>query len=255
MPDLPILEVAASDTLDGAIHVRLTGETELDASATTQIKRCLEIFVEAGKLGGYCVEHGQPDRSSLTFRRATRPSRNSASVTLDAKAVTKRCFQLLRHMLARPEQVSWNVQRIDVQDGSAATPERVPEIGDDSEEALYPPMIAHPSFELASGIDEFSKWRRLEVEFADAIGAEQVLGLKPYLEPWSALLNNGAFALPYALPFEVTSVAGQITQFDSHTAEFEVPVYLASEEGWNVLVNLLQRFSTREWNIVRITLD
>lgn len=43
-----------------------------------------------------------------------------------------------------------------------------------------------------------------------AFDESQCVRRSRYLELRSALLNSGAFALPYALPFEVTSVAGMV---------------------------------------------
>lgn len=255
MPKLPTLNVSCSDCINGTVEVSIFANTTLSPAALDVLEYGINAFVEAGARGGYPVFFGAPERSNLSLAVGLTPDSSTAHFVLEACEITRNCFQLLRHMLSKPELPGCELQQVQVRDSSGHTTQVLQEIDEDLEIDLYPTMADNLAFTLEYGDDVFSKSRRVEVEFSAPIGAPEIASLKPYAQAWGLLLEAGAFALPYDLPDVLESVMGQVTQFDSHSAEIEVPVYLVSEEGWNVLINILHTFSKRERAIVRVLLE
>jgi hypothetical protein len=255
MSNLASLEIPLGNTVNGTLDVHLAGDSAPGAASLREISDVFMTFIRAGELGGYPAHGGAPERSDLTFASGIIATSTGAHVVLNARTVASQCFQLLRHLLAKRSFADYALRRIEVRDNSGRPRQPAPQIDDASEQDLYPPMAENIAFLMDYGEDDFSKWRRVEVEFRDPVGAVEIDLLRPYAHAWGSLLGGGAFALPYAHPDSVDSVFGQITQFDSHSSEIEVPVYLASEEGWNVLINILHTFSKREREIVRVVLE
>lgn len=255
MSELPALNVSISDCITDSVEVRILANTALTPAALSLLDFGIKAFVEAGARGGYPVSSGAPEHSSLSLASGLTPDSSGCRFILEARKITRNCFQLLRHMLSKPELPACELQQIQVRDSSGHKAELLPEIDEDLEVDLYPAMADNLAFTLEYGDDVFSKSRRVEVEFSAPIGAPEIASFKPYAQAWGSLLEAGAFALPYDLPDVQESVMGQVTQFDSHSAEIEVPVYLVSEEGWNVLINILHTFSKRELAIVRVLLE
>jgi hypothetical protein len=255
MSNLPSLNIAPVDCMNGALDVHLLGDSAPSVATLREIGDVFVTFVQPGEQGGYPASGNAPERSNLTFGSGIVPTPTGAHVVLNARTLASECFQLLRHLLAKRSLTSYALRRIEVRDNAGSSRRPVPQIDESSEDDLYPPVAENLAFLVDYGEDEFSKWRRVEVEFREPVGVTEIDLLRPYVEAWGSLVEGGAFALPYALPDVIDSVFGQITQFDSHSAEIEVPVYLASEEGWNVLINILHTFSKREREIVRVLLE
>jgi hypothetical protein len=252
MPELPTLHVAAGDHISGFAEVQLFTNATLDAAGLRLIERGIAVFVEAGAQGGYPVSSIPPQQSSMALADDLTSDSSGAHFVLQAREITRNSLQLLRHILSKPELPECELMQIQVHDRSGHSMQVLPEIDEYNEPSLYPAVSSHLEFSIEYGEDDFAKSRRVEVEFFTPTDISEIESIESYVVAWGSLLEAGAFALPYGLPDVVESVMGQVRQFDTHSVEIEVPVYSASEEGWNVLMNMLHMFSKKHRAIARL---
>jgi len=217
-----------------------------------------EAFVTAGGLGGFAMAgrmhpegimaawggmHAREQQADLQFR----------AVTIDPKA-----FQFLRNMLgvlvahnARLERI-----RVTAQGAPAVEPVLLPVLGESNESTAYPAMAVPPEiFQLVWSDSQFSKARRVIVEFPEPPPPGLPARLEPYVQAWFGLLERGAFCAPFGLPFETESVGGRLSLFDETCYEISIARFIASEAGFRVLANMLGHFSHNVAPIERVEID
>ena len=147
--------------------------------------------------------------------------------------------------------------RIAVTDcGQSKTQSRTLSIpNDENEDDMYPQYFGRTATSPIWEDSEFSKLRRCLVEFQKAPDAETVRTLSGWIAPWYAILEAGGFALPIGPPHETECISGPVSQFDEFTVEIVVERFFASERAWDVLANMLDKYSrTHSW-LSRITIE
>jgi hypothetical protein len=132
----------------------------------------------------------------------------------------------------------------------------LPPVDERNESIAYAATAVTPAaFELVWSDAPFSKARRVVVEFRAPPPADLPARLGPYVDAWYQLLELGAFAAPFGLPFETESIRGRLCLFDDRSYEISIARYLGSEAGFRVLANMLAHFSRHEVAVAGVEID
>ncbi|GGY36844.1 hypothetical protein GCM10007387_18980 [Pseudoduganella albidiflava] len=171
--------------------------------------------------------------------------------------VDERAFQLLRGMVARLRSEKVLVDSIQVVDMEHANAQPVqPDWPDeDNEEVAYPVPGARATALLAFEDTDFSKVRRCLVEVDNRLFPDQVTRFAAWVQPWYALLEAGAFAMPVGHPAVTDSIAGFVSHFDPVTIEVSVDRFMASECAWGILANMVCAFDWQPRTLAGISVD
>jgi hypothetical protein len=255
---LALLEVSGGSVLQGPLSLVLEATGAWTADRIANFGVALKVFVDAGAMGGYRAVGPGTTPSSLAIASPPAEAGSSLYAEFTAENVEPRSLQYLRHQVARLDLGGSQVVRIfarELAPRHSARTVAYPAIDDGTEEDLYPEPITPQPFAVEWSDVRSEKSRRLELHMgrtvmnADVDEAAQLAGV------WGSLLEGGAFALPAGMPGEVDSFLGAVTQFDRDTIEIEIPVYQASEAGWDVLLNLIATARHGGWPVVRVVIE
>jgi hypothetical protein len=257
---LPALDVHGGAILNGDLLLTLEGSENWTDEATAAVTAAMYSFLAVGALGGYRGIGPGTSRSSLTLSVEPKFVSPSLQIVLAADNVSPLAFQYIRQMIGHLDLTGAAVNRIlilqkNMPVGQAKTL-RCPPIDDANEGDMYPAPISTQPFVVTFDESPPSKHRRFLVELSNLVGNEDVEQARAICGLWGALLEGGAFSLPVGMPDEIDSVMGFVSQLDASSLEVEVPVYRASEAGWDVLINLLATTKERRiLNIVAVTIE
>jgi hypothetical protein len=217
-----------------------------------------EAFAMAGALGAYALAGNTRHEASMAASAIVRAGERQAGVLFTASNTDPKAFQFLRNMLGQVVACDARLDRIRVmaQGEQATQPVRLPQVDERNESVAYPATAITPAvFELIWSDSEFSKARRVMVEFREPPPADLPARLDPYLDAWFQLLERGAFSAPFGLPFETQSIGGALTLFDETSYEISIVRFLSSEAGFRVLANMLGHFSRHVLAIASVEID
>ncbi|MBS0172638.1 MAG: hypothetical protein JSR64_01225 [Nitrospira sp.] len=217
-----------------------------------------EAFATAGALGGYAMAGRMYPEANITVSGGVRTREQQADVQFSVVSIDPKAFQFLRNMLGMLVAHNARLERIRVtaQDAPADGPVLLPTVGEGNESTAYPAMVVPPElFQLVWSDSQFSKTRRVIVEFHERPPAGLPGRLEPYVQAWFGLLERGAFCAPFGLPFEAESVGGRLSLFDETCYEISIARFVASEAGFRVLANMLGHFSRNVLAIARVEID
>lgn len=259
---LASLIVVGPKCLDGRLHLSFERSSDWPPDEAKEFEAAVHDFVAAGELAAFPCSGAKPGQQALEVRSPFQTSGPTLDVFLFAKELEPRAFQFLRHMVSRIEHAEdEKLLRITVAASateSSGVPPRLnyPIVDYDNEEDMLPEPLANPGFAIEWDDElEYSKSRRLLVEFPSDIEGPAVDRLEDYAKRWGRLLERSAFTLPLGMPDVLDNVMGSVSQFDSATIEIEVPVYQSGEYGWDVLLNMLATFHLRERPIALVTVE
>jgi hypothetical protein len=255
MAKLPELRVAGPLLLDGPLELQLRLSHTWTKEQVGLIAPLVGAFVRAGSLGAFGPRSGAgPSRLVMTM--ATAPEDRVFTYDLRATAIDRRSFQFLRHMLSRPDLGSATLTGLDVMTAVAAPWVVLAPVDDENEADLYPAPRDRYGFRVEWVEDVApSKSRRVLVEFRDELDRDDFEHLEEPVSAWNALLEAGAFALPYGLPDATDNVPGFTSVHDAFTAEIGVSVYQGSEIGFDCLLNLLDAVSVAPSTIDGVAIE
>jgi hypothetical protein len=128
-------------------------------------------------------------------------------------------------------------------------------VDEDNEDEVYPPGSAQLGFAVDFDDLPLDKARRCLAEFARPIEVSHIDELNTRVEAWFEALEDGGWALPLGHPTDVDSVRSGVCQFDETTAEIAVLCFRASEEAWNVLLNILAGFSQAVLPVTKVMIE
>lgn len=217
-----------------------------------------DAFAAAGAFGAYALAGNTRHEASMAASAIVRVGERQAGVLFSASNTDPKAFQFLRNMLgsllardARLERI-----RVTAQGGPAGHSVRLPFVDEHNESVAYPATAITPSvFGLTWNDSQFSKARRVMVEFREPPAADLPARLRPCLDAWFQLLEGGAFCAPFGLPFETESIGGALTLFDETSYEISITRFVASEAGFRVLANMLGHFSRHVLAIASVEID
>jgi hypothetical protein len=250
--ELPILEVCA-DPL-GA-EVVLTFElAEASQPAAVHLQRAVQAFVDVGQRGGFARQSSDPGQTSVAITTPLGDRDHALYCKLEVKDITARAFQLLRHMAAASRREGVEVLRVTVADYKGERSLKpVPAASDENEDLVYPMAMLRPGFKVVHEEIPASQMRRCLVETVSS--PDSLLGdVADWLKPWFELLELGAFIPPVAEPDFGQSVGGSAQIFDEATIEVVVDRFDASENAWNVLLNMLARLHRAKVPLRQVTI-
>ena len=174
--------------------------------------------------------------------------------SLAAEAITARAFQLLRHMAAAFRRQGVRVLRRTVaNERGEPSLRQVPAVKDENEDLVYPVATPNPGFELIHEEIPASRTRRCLVEPRSSPD-QSMDTVTEWIRPWFELLELGAFTPPVAEPDFGQSIAGSVQIFDEATVEIVVDRFEASENAWNVLMNMLAALHRRKVPLHSVTI-
>ncbi|MFO0617511.1 MAG: hypothetical protein U0414_33250 [Polyangiaceae bacterium] len=256
---LSALVVDGEPCLEGATVVTLERSAPWPADEVAAIESMMASFVAAGARSAFTWAGSAAGRSALAQVAPPLVSGDDLSFTLHATQVDARAFQILRHMVSLLEPANdQTIRRILVSCAAHRQPPRatLPEIDEENEGEQYPGELPDPGFAVVWDESmEYSKCRRVLVELATRPDPAALDELEVYAMDWARLLEGGGFALPLGLPDVFESVMGCVSQLDVLTAEIEIPVYRASESGFEVLLQMLAAYHQRIRPIQLVTIE
>jgi|GEM_PF-2862342 hypothetical protein len=219
-----------------------------------------EAFAAAGALGGYAMAANTRQEAMMAASAIVRVSERQACMQFSAANTDPKAFQYLRNMLSMLVACDARLERICITaQGSQLTqslPVRVPLVDERNESVAYPATAVTPEvFDLVWSDSQFSKSRRVIVEFRQPPPTDLPARLGPYVQAWFDLLEKGAFCAPFGLPFETESIGGRLSLFDETSYEISIARFVASEAGFRVLANMLGHFSKHVLAIASIEID
>jgi hypothetical protein len=258
-PELLIRDV---DALVGACTLEVVFDfgtaAALDRGAK-MLKDVCAAFALAGHFGAYARTVDSRHEATMAAAAPTRLSDLQVVVQLVASNLAPKAFQFLRNMLGNLVTVDAPVRSIRVSPRGAsgeAPIARLPPVTQFNESSAYPDSAITPAvFELVWSDSDFSKLRRVQVQFRSPPPVDLRVQLGPWVDAWYQLLELGAFSSPFGLPFETQSVRGELTLFDETSYEISVSRFIASEAGFRVLANMLGHFSRRVLPIAKVEID
>ncbi len=248
------LIVPASDRVDQAVSIAFERSSPWPQAEADEIVATIRVFAEAGQRGGFPAPNVSPSQSSLAVGRVSLRD-TLLMIELTAGNVDVRAFQLLRHMISRVPIADPDVLvRIEVL-GTGSTRRPLPIVDNENEFETYPGVGMVQLQLLSDDSSEGVKCRRVLVDFSRSATPADVAALSPVTDAWAALLEGGAFAMPFALPAAVENVYGRLTQFDAFALEINAAIYKSSEAGFDVLCNMLDAANATVGGLRSITID
>ena len=215
-------------------------------------------FASAGSLGAFANASSYKVDSIVVYKGQALAQKNAILVEFFTTNIDFKAFQFFRNMNSYLQVKDVVVSRIDVrvENSTGNKMLELPGLTDINESDAYPrKVIAPDSPELIWGDSEFSKTRRVLVEFGALLSREQFEDLSFYANAWYQLLEMGAFAMPVGLPYETDSIRGRVSLLDEITYEISIDRYIASEVGFGVLANMLFHFSKNVIQIIKVEID
>lgn len=252
-PELTLIGIGApSATVDVILELPSGDIAFLQEGANVVMKS----FVEAGRLGGFPIAAVEPTQSRLTLHSSVIQSQHLL-YQLQTTYVTPQAFQVLRNQMARLQLIYPPVSRITVRQVGAKSPETVtaPVPAENNERRIYPPMSTKLNFAVEFEAIEGSHARRCVVEHAGVLPPEQVAKAAAPVNAWFELLEGSGFALPIGHPAETDSLGDSVSQFDEVSLEISVFSFRASEQAWNVLMNILGAYSKTGVPVTKVTIE
>jgi hypothetical protein len=241
---LPDLVVPARYLPSGSLNVVVDAAPSASDPKLSFVGEMLDDFVQAGSFGGYAHPTAEPERSNLIMHSSS-SVQGGLQYRLQSDSIDLRAFQVLRNMIARLQLDDIFATRLVVSDTLTGDSKKItlPIPDEDNEDDVYPSVPARPAFNIELDDIGPGRARRCVVECANPVEADQVLELERRVDSWFALLEDGGFALPIGHPAEEDCLRGAVCQFDEFSTEISVLCFRASEEAWNVLINILTAYS------------
>lgn len=225
---------------------------------TEVLAAACDAFAAAGNLGAYPMAGNTRHEASMAASAIVRAGERQAGLLLTAFNTDPKAFQLLRNMLGTLVRCDARLERIRVtaQGSQGEQPVRLPPVEERNESTAYAATAVTPAlFELIWSDSQFSKARRVLVEFRAPPPADLPASLGRYVDAWYQLLELGAFCAPFGLPFETESIRGRLSLFDERSYEISIARFVASEAGFRVLANMLGHFSRHVLAIASVEID
>lgn len=248
-------ELSRTCNLEITIHFPVTQVTENTIADVSDI--CFS-FASAGKFGAYAIAGNSKIGTAIAYDGKVFAHNNSITVEFITTNINYKAFQFFRNMLMLLQEKDVAISSIGVivHDYHGNQTIRLPEITDINESEEYLNVVITPDIsEFIWGNSEFSKTRRVLIEFHESLTKEQFLTLCIYTDAWYLLLEKGAFSSPFGLPLETQSLRGMASLFDEVTYEISISRYISSEVGFKVLANMLKHFSRNVFPITKVEID
>jgi len=258
MPDgYPALELQGDADLSDHLELRFQRLVSSPAELAEPIGQLTNWFVLAGAAGGYTTRSTTADRSTLKLLGSDDQGREKLQFMIEARNVDARAFQILRNMVGWSPWTRTKVGLISVRSTHAtgATRREVPLPDWNNEGEAYPPASSRIGFIVEVENQGFSKSRRCLVEFERPPEPDHVVTVSGLVQRWYDVLEVGGFVLPSDSPEDDSSAAGHVNQFDEYTVEIDLLRLLASEAAWSVLINIIDAYSRRELQVVRMVIE
>lgn len=216
------------------------------ARGTECLAEACAVLAQAGRLGAFPLSRHGRHAPDLSASATVRIDDRQAGVLFAASNLDPKAFQCLRNMLGELARLDVLLAaiRVTVRGSGGERVVRVPEVDTANESVAYPACVVTPvDFEFVWADSQFSKSRRVLLEFGAEPPRDLPARLAPWLQAWYRLLEMGAFSTPFGLPFETESQRGQLSLFDRTSYEISVSRYVSSEAGFRVLANMLAHFN------------
>lgn len=217
-----------------------------------------EAFAQAGALGAHAMPGNLRVEASMAALALADDDQRKAAMLFTASNCDPKAFQLLRNMLGALVEQDVRLERIrlTVEGSHGEQAVLLPLVEELNESTAYAATAVTPAlFDLVWSDSQFSKARRVLVEFPAPLPDDLPVRLSPYLDAWYRLVELGAFCAPFGLPFETESIRGRLCLFDDSSYEISVARFLGSEAGFRVLANMLGHFCRHELAVVSVEID
>ncbi|MBU6258119.1 MAG: hypothetical protein KGL18_07515 [Burkholderiales bacterium] len=222
----------------------------------SRVADACNAFCRATDFGAFARQGGR----GLSFANLVRsPVRDDRSLLaeIDFLAIDNGSLQFLRNMLLGLNDAGALVKRLALGDpGSSGLLRRLPLIDHLNESSAYPRLPGPISMgEIRFAASDFSKSRRVLIEFDGFPRRAQIDALESCLGNWYDLLELGAFCQPFGTPGETVNIRGRLARFDSSSVEAHIQRYVGSEVGFKVLGSMLDHYAGRVHPIVGVEVD
>ncbi|MDX8507950.1 hypothetical protein [Mesorhizobium captivum] len=119
---------------------------------------------------------------------------------------------------------------------------------------VYPARRIRLQFVLTIDATITSRMRRLVLTMRGPQSPTEIAAVEDWITPWANALVNGAFVLPHIDPEIAANVFGGVQLFEEDSIEIVVDRFDSSEEAFDVLINMLDRFASDHAAIRRVDL-
>ncbi len=255
----PTLEVTdvASDRRQ-RLHMRVEVESlpDVERALSWVASLCL-TFARAACFGAFAPRAELRRQSLLVLHSPPTWADGSVVADFDVMAVDTSSFQFLRNMMLGLSDAGAVMKRISLVDpGTDELPRPLAPIDDLNESSTYPRVpppqaIPHVGFSPS----DFSKSRRVLIEFSGIPNPEEMDVLQSYVDTWYDLLELGAFCQPFGTPGETIGIRGSVSRFDSTSVEVHIRRYVGSEVGFKILGSMLDHYADQVHPVLSVEFD
>lgn len=256
---LPTLEVTdvTSDRLQ-RLQMQIEFESLPDVEKVLSLAASVcTAFGRAACVGAFAPRAALRRQSFLALRSAPVLEDGRVVAEFDVIAIDTSSFQFFRNMMLGLNDAGAAMERIIlVAAGSREPPQALAQIDDRNESSLYPrvpPPLAIG--QVGFSPSEFSKSRRVLIEFSEFPSPPEMDVLQSYVDSWYDLLELGAFCQPFGTPDETIGIRGSFTRFDSTSVEAHIQRYIGSEVGFKILGSMLDHYADLVYPILSVEFD
>lgn len=257
MTDDPSVLLPPDLALSGDYSLTLTFGRAPGESDQETLLDVLQPFIAAGARGGFPSTGVSSFDSDLAIICPPHTDGETVATSIRAKNVSSTAFQILRNMFERTNDEIGPVKRIILK--PVAKPDErlqsllVPTF--ENQDDAYPACTDPLPFAVIWEDSQFGKSRRCLIEFARDLEPFQVGQVAEIAKLWGTVLEAGGFATPLGRPADIDSVLGAVSQFDQSTVEIEVARFVATENAWNLLINVLVGAPIEGNSITRLVVE
>lgn len=246
-------------SLNQALRVSLVLAAEATAQALTALEQHLETFVSVGEHGGFVCETAHPSDASLRLERLPVRDPLIPQFVLHARMFDLRALQILNNLMNSFSDKVHKIERVRIDDLSVAQGPKeinIPSLSMTTAHELYPQRSSLGRIRLCEEDPyDYNKSRRCVIEFGYEASDSIVKKCECYIQDWLFLMEAGAFSPPLRPASSASVLLDTLSPYDSESLEIVFSVFDATEESWNVLINMLEYFAAQEAPIAALTIE
>jgi hypothetical protein len=219
----------------------------------------MKDIVLVGSRGGFVPEDVRPAQGDLALVKESPPSGRNLEFEWTARQLDVRAFYVMRNALEGFGAKVHAVQTAVVEDrtpGRMGRPFPMQFITAKNASRCYPGLSEKAALEIETEEPEaYAKSRRCLVDFGGPVPRETLEKLADWMRSWSRLAVMRAFTPPVRPVEKASVILEALAPYDEGSVELVFSLFDAVEEAWNVLFNMLDRFSGTVARIARVSLQ
>lgn len=245
--------------LNQVLRVSLFLADEATPQTLTALKQRMETFASVGEHGGFVCETAHPVDARLQLERLPVFDPLIPQFVLHARMLDLRALQIIKNLMNSFSEKVHKIERICIDDISLAQGPmeiNIPPLSMTTAHELYPRRSSLGRIRLCEEDPyDYNKSRRCIIEFCYEVSDSVAEKCKSYIQDWLSLMEEGAFSPPLRPASSASVLLDTLSPYDRESLEIVFAVFDATEESWNVLINMLEHFAAREAPIAALTIE